>query len=86
MDALHCRRDTAQAIVERGGDYVLAVKDNQPGLLRDAKAAIAKAEHNGAKQATTTDADHDRKETRTAMGSAGQRSGREARLSGARNG
>ena len=37
MDALHCRRDTAQAIVERGGDYVLAVKDNQPGLLRDAK-------------------------------------------------
>jgi predicted transposase YbfD/YdcC len=67
MDALHCRRDTAQAIVERGGDYVLAVKDNQPGLLRDAKAAIAKAEHNGAKQAITTDADHDRKETRTAM-------------------
>ena len=67
MDALHCRRDTAQAIVERGGDYVLAVKDNQPGLLRDAKAAIAKAEHNGSKQATTTDADHDRKETRTAM-------------------
>lgn len=67
MDALHCRRDTAQAIVERGGDYVLAVKDNQPGLLRDAKAAIAKAEHDGAKQVTTTDADHDRKETRTAM-------------------
>src|ERR1700730_16945264 len=33
----------------------------------DAKAAIAKAGHDGAKQATTTDADHDRKETRTAM-------------------
>ena len=44
MDALHCRRDAAQAIVARGGDYVLAVKANQPGLLRSAKAAIAQAE------------------------------------------
>ena len=35
-DALHCHRGMAKAIVERGGDYVLAVKNNQPGLLRDA--------------------------------------------------
>ena len=46
-DALHCRRDTAKAIVERGGDYVLAVKDNQPGLLADAKAAIARRARKG---------------------------------------
>src|SRR6202166_3127691 len=65
MDALHCRRDTAQAIVERGGDYVLAVKDNQPGLLRDAKAAISSAERKKARQATTEEFGHDRKETRT---------------------
>jgi predicted transposase YbfD/YdcC len=67
MDALHCRRDTARAIVERGGDYVLAVKDNQPGLLNAAKAVIAEAERKRIGQATTTDAAHGRKEVRAAM-------------------
>src|SRR6267378_8259084 len=43
-DALHCHRAMAKAVVRQGGDYVLAVKDNQPGLLRDAKAALAAAE------------------------------------------
>jgi predicted transposase YbfD/YdcC len=66
-DALHCHREMAKAIVERGGDYVLAVKNNQPGLLRDAKAAIAAAERQKAKQATTADAAHGRKERRTAI-------------------
>lgn len=31
-DALHCRSDTAQSILDRGADYVLALKDNQPKL------------------------------------------------------
>jgi len=66
-DALHCHRGMAKAIVERGGDYVLAVKNNQPGLLRDAKTAISAAERKKTKQATTKDADHGRKETRTAI-------------------
>jgi predicted transposase YbfD/YdcC len=66
-DALHCHREMAKAIVEPGGDYVLAVKNNQPGLLRDAKAAIAAAERDEAEQAATTDAGHGRKETRTAI-------------------
>jgi predicted transposase YbfD/YdcC len=66
-DALHCHRGMAKAIVERGGDYVLAVKNNQPGLLRDAKAAICAAERKKAKQSTTKDADHGRKEIRTAI-------------------
>jgi predicted transposase YbfD/YdcC len=66
-DALHCHREMAKAIVERGGDYVLAVKNNQPGLLRDAKAAIAAAERQKAKQATTADAAHGRKERRAAI-------------------
>ena len=65
-DALHCHRGMAKAIVERGGDYVLAVKNNQPALLRDAKAAISAAEKK-AKQATTEDNGHGRKETRTAI-------------------
>jgi predicted transposase YbfD/YdcC len=66
-DALHCHRGMAKAIVARGGDYVLAVKNNQPGLLRDAKAAISAAERKRTKQSTTKDADHGRKETRTAI-------------------
>lgn len=66
-DALHCHRGMAKAIVERGGDYVLAVKNNQPGLLRDAKAAISAAERKKAKRAATKDADHGRKEARSAI-------------------
>src|ERR1700682_4579289 len=66
-ERLHCHRAMAKAIVERGGDYVLAVKNNQPGLLRDAKAAISSAERKKARQATTEEFGHDRKETRTAI-------------------
>lgn len=65
-DALHCHRGMAKAIVARGGDYVLAVKANQPTLLADAKAAIAAARKK-TKSITTTDADHGRKERRTAL-------------------
>jgi predicted transposase YbfD/YdcC len=66
-DALHCHRGMAKVIVERGGDYVLAVKDNQPGLMRDAKAAISAAERKKAKRATTKEVSHGRKEARTAI-------------------
>lgn len=69
-DALHCRRDTAEAIIARGGDYVLAVKNNQPGLLQSAKAAIAKAERNRTRKVTTCDAGHGREEVRIAVVSA----------------
>lgn len=65
-DALHCRQDLAKAIVKRGGDYVLAVKDNQPGLLSDAKAAIA-GRRGQVDDAATSDARHGRQETRTAL-------------------
>lgn len=66
-DALHCHRAMAEAIVKRGGDYVLAVKANQPALLRDAEAAIAAAERNARKPAATSAAAHGREETRIAM-------------------
>jgi predicted transposase YbfD/YdcC len=66
-DALHCHREMAKAIVDRGADYVLAVKNNQPGLMRDAKAAIAAAERKKTKRATTKEVGHGRKESRTAI-------------------
>jgi predicted transposase YbfD/YdcC len=37
-DALHCRADTAKAILDTGADYALAVKANQPTLLAQAQA------------------------------------------------
>ena len=37
-DALHCQARTARAIVGKGGDYLLQVKGNQPGMLKQAKA------------------------------------------------
>jgi predicted transposase YbfD/YdcC len=65
-DALHCHRAMARAIVARGGDYVLAVKDNQPALLADAKAALSPGKRKRPTQITTRDAAHGRPERRSA--------------------
>ena len=40
-DPLHCQRKTARAIVEKGGDYLLQIKGNQPNLLKQAKGLDA---------------------------------------------
>jgi predicted transposase YbfD/YdcC len=64
-DALHCHRAMAEAITARGGDYVLAVKANQPGLLHDAEAALANFQHLA--PATSFETAHDREESRSAM-------------------
>lgn len=40
-DAMFCQRDLAEQVVDAGGDYVLIVKDNQPGLQTDIKAGFA---------------------------------------------
>jgi len=37
MDAMHCQKDTAQAVREAGADYLLAVKDNHKTLHEDIK-------------------------------------------------
>jgi predicted transposase YbfD/YdcC len=66
-DALHCHRAMAKAITARGGDYVLAVKENQPALLADAKAAIAAATRKGATRVTTAELNHGRAEKRSAV-------------------
>jgi len=40
-DPLHCQRSLARTIVEKGGDYLLQVKGNQPNLLKQAQALNA---------------------------------------------
>ena len=37
-DAMHCQRDTAQTIRQRGGHYILTVKNNQPNLRKRVKS------------------------------------------------
>lgn len=39
-DPLHCQKRTARIIVEKGGDYFLQIKGNQPNLLKKAKQQI----------------------------------------------
>jgi predicted transposase YbfD/YdcC len=36
-DPLHCQKETARIIVEKGGEYFLQIKGNQPKLLEHAR-------------------------------------------------
>ncbi|AAM55009.1 ISAs1 family transposase [Rhizobium leucaenae] len=63
-DALHCRADTAHAILSAGGDYALALKANQPGLLAQTIARLDDVEPLGVQ--TAAENDHDRCERRRA--------------------
>jgi predicted transposase YbfD/YdcC len=45
IDAIGCQRENAEMIVDRGGDYVLAVKGNQGNLYEDAQALFEEIEH-----------------------------------------
>jgi predicted transposase YbfD/YdcC len=40
IDAMGCQHEIAQAIVDGGGDYLLAVKDNQPLLRQEIEAQL----------------------------------------------
>ena len=64
-DALHCHRAMAQTILDRGGDYVLAIKANRRPLFRIVAQQFSRA---GARRTATRrePATHDRCETRRA--------------------
>lgn len=65
-DALHCRADTAQAILATGADYALALKDNQPGLLAKVVACLEDA-HDPDTASTQAVTAHDRTEIRRSV-------------------
>jgi len=65
-DAMHCQKDTAQAILDRGGAYALALKANQPALYEDVRLLLDDPQAPPDDVATTTDGDHGRIETRCA--------------------
>jgi predicted transposase YbfD/YdcC len=67
-DAMGCQEDIAKAIVAGGGDYILAVKDNQPTLHAEIQAAFSTAATPPARSPrlyTTQDQGHGREEQRT---------------------
>ncbi len=47
LDAMGCQRAIAQQVRDQGGDYVLALKDNQPTLAADVQECFAQAQASG---------------------------------------
>lgn len=70
IDAMGCQKEIAQKIVDAGGDYVLNVKENHPGLLQDIRASFDHAfesDFKGMKHDSyeTEEKGHGREERRT---------------------
>jgi predicted transposase YbfD/YdcC len=66
-DALNCQRDIARRIVEKGGDYVLALKGNHRALHADVGQLLEDPRYATADRHSTADSDHGRIETRTSL-------------------
>src|SRR5215475_13744852 len=64
-DALHCHRGFAAAVLERGGDYVLAIKANRGPLFKAVTQQFARSGQRSSVQQTDRPA-HDRSEARRA--------------------
>jgi predicted transposase YbfD/YdcC len=72
IDAMGCQTEIAQKIVDQGGDYLLAVKDNQEKLANALREFFADGAANGFGQLpvstfSTVEKDHGRIETRQAL-------------------
>jgi predicted transposase YbfD/YdcC len=68
IDAMGCQREIADRIRERGGDYVLAVKQNQPKLYEQVEQALTEALEGDTEdldEHQTVEKGHGRTETRT---------------------
>jgi predicted transposase YbfD/YdcC len=66
-DALNCQREIARQIVEKGGDYVLALKGNHRALHADVGRLLEHPTYETVDRNTTVDQDHGRIETRTSF-------------------
>lgn len=72
IDALGCQTEIAQKILERGGDYLLAVKENQPNLAEALREFFDEGETGGygrlpVSRHETVEKGHGRIETRRAL-------------------
>jgi predicted transposase YbfD/YdcC len=64
IDAMGTQVKIAEIIVQRGGDYLLALKENRPVLYADVETFFADPAAEGCESFETTDADHGRIEQR----------------------
>ncbi len=64
IDAMGCQTRIAQAVLDRGGDYLLAVKDNQSNLHDEVRHAFDDPDTALHSHFDTTDGDHGRIEVR----------------------
>lgn len=67
-DALGCQKQVAWSVMEQGGDYLLALKDNHPHLHKDVQWAFSHQDELGwdrTQTVATFDNSHGREETRT---------------------
>lgn len=62
-DAIHAQAETAQIVLDRGGDYLFALKANRPAMLSEVATFFADPPE-PLDVFETTDADHGRVETR----------------------
>jgi predicted transposase YbfD/YdcC len=60
IDAMGCQKEIASKIIAKGGDYLLMVKGNQPGLLADVSVAFAEGRRNDLPRFEHLDATHGR--------------------------
>ncbi|MGV0952648.1 MAG: ISAs1 family transposase, partial [Azonexus sp.] len=72
IDAMGCQTEIAQKVVDQGGDYLLAVKDNQEKLANALREFFADGAANGfgklpVSTFSTVEKDHGRIETRQAL-------------------
>jgi predicted transposase YbfD/YdcC len=65
-DALHCHADMAKGILARGGEYVLALKENQSALFADAQALLEPMAAHAVLERSAR-ANHGREEQRSAV-------------------
>lgn len=64
IDAMGCQTKIAQSILDRGADYLLALKDNQRSLADEVEMFFQTPQHAAADACETIDANHGRIETR----------------------
>ncbi len=64
IDAMGCQTKIAQAVIDRGADYLLALKDNQRSLADEVETFFETPTERRGEAFETIDADHGRIETR----------------------
>jgi len=60
IDAMGCQKEIARKIIDKGGDYLLMVKGNQPGLLEKVRDAFSEAKRADLPRFEHLDATHGR--------------------------